>query len=391
MRQAPFAHRFIEGITTSAMPLGYLLAGGDWNSCLFLVYIIHSIASYFYHVYPSENTYFFHVEFINILITERVYAITGNIWIYMLCVCNVLFEPTRSHTFVIIYVFLFFSIYSSYTGDYTTFHNFFFSCVLIFYCFSCFFHSFEDQYDTLSTLSTTLYHVYLGVASFIEVGMYQHNDTHTDDHIPILFIGIIRCIGFFLFTFLMTTKLIQEPRRLRSILSCATAIVLSPLSVYVIIRQLLHSRNQALQDEAVHTFMTCFYLAYVASDMIVGGVFYPQYFPFLEGWLHHIGTTLAFSYSYFWFHQNNVVICMNCVIEISSIILCLARIFYDNPTIMRWKHKTFYHLFLWSRIIMPCFLLIYFFPLYSKIAVLFSLSMTSLNLYWITKMSHRSF
>lgn len=389
MKETPFVYRFFDGITTSTIPMGYLLAGGEWYRYVFWVSMIHSIASYFYHVCPSKTTYFLDIELINIMVTERIYSITGNIWIYILCVCSVLFEPTRSHLFVVIYLFMFVITYSSYTGRYMTFYNFYSFCSFVLFCFSCFFHSFGYPYYNHASLSTSLYHFCLGVASSIEVGMYQNDVNHTDNTSE-LFVGLVRCLGFFLFAFLLTTKLTQEPRRTRGIFSGITATILSPLSVYVIIQQLLYSRDLPFQNEAVHNFMTYFYLAYVVADTIVGHIFYPQYFPLLEGWLHHIITSTMFCYFYFWSHDNIVIICMNCVIEISTIVMCLSRIFYDNPAIVKFKHKTFYHLFLWSRIIMPCFLLVYFFPLYNTISKIFTFLITSLNLYWIIKMSCRS-
>jgi hypothetical protein len=214
LKQAPFTYRFLDGITTSSMALGYLLSGGKWNSCLFLIYLIHAVASYCYHVYPSETTYFLDVKLINVMITERIYSVAANIRIYILCVCCVLLEPTRSHLFVMVYGGMSLSVYSFYTGNFMTFYHFYFFCAFVFFCLSFFFHSSGRQH-TLSTLFTCLYHICLGGASFIEVNKYQNN--------PYYYHAGVHCLSFFLFTFLLTTTWIHGPKRTGSIFSAVTA------------------------------------------------------------------------------------------------------------------------------------------------------------------------
>ena len=162
--------------------------------------------------------------------------------------------------------------------------------------------------------------------------MYEGEITNTSD-------GFLRYCAYFLFLSFVMTRMTQNPKRLRSILSLTTALVLSPLSFLVIYREVWFGES----GEQIQYLMANCYLAYVVVDLLVGMVYYPEYFTFLEGWLHHLGTFLFVHYGYYLNPLKRTRVCVQLVVETPSIILFLSRVLYDVPWIQKMK-KTFFYL-----------------------------------------------
>jgi hypothetical protein len=211
--------------------------------------------------------------------------------------------------------------------------------------------------------------------------MYAKDITNTTD-------GFLRYCAYLLFVSYGMIRMTKNPKRLRSMLSFITALVLSPLSFYETYRQIQYGGRVELfhGDTQIHYFMTHFYLAYVVVDILVGVIYYPQYFTFLEGWLHHFGT---FLFVYCTYHHNPdkiMLISMGFIVETSSILLFLSRIFYDVPWIQKIKNNCFYPLFLVFRIIIPTLLILYLYQLCDVACYFIYGSTTVLYIYWLMKM-----
>lgn len=227
----------------------------------------------------------------------------------------------------------------------------------------------------LTMMTCVLYHMYLAAISALEVPMYEGEITNTSD-------GFLRYCAYFLFLSFVMTRMTQNPKRLRSILSLTTAFVLSPLSFLVIYREVFFGEN----SEQIQYFMGHFYLAYIVIDLLVGMVYYPEYFTFLEGWLHHIGTSFIVYYGYYVSPMKRTRVCVLLIVETSSIVLFLSRILYDVPWIQKIKKKIFYPGFLLFRILVPICIVLYLKLLSDVYDFLIFGSFTSLNLYWLVKM-----
>jgi len=375
----PFIFGFLEGITTLCIPIGYLLARGDWTIFLFWVYLAHFAASFLNHLFPTKTTYFLDIAMINLMVMERFYLITGNVWVYVFFLGTMLFECEVSSLPMIIRVIASMLLFAH--GQFSFFYIYLSVIIAVFYFLSIKFQQEEDI--IMATFTCVLYHLYLGILSMIEVGLYDKSITNTTD-------GFVRYCSFFIFIAHVMTNLTNNPKRLRSILSFTTALVLSPLSIHQIWKQVEHGRIETFQgDIQIQYSMHVFYLAYVCVDTFVGLVYYPEYFTFLEGWTHHICSALIVIYYNFFKSENRVLICMNSVIEISSILLFTSKIFYDVEWVQKVKKKLFFNMFLFFRIIVPTMIVVYFYRLVDAIGYFFYASFTLLNLYWLIKISHR--
>lgn len=375
---------FLEGATTLSMPIGYLYMGCSWKSTLFWVYIIHFLASFFYHVFPCKWTLYLDLSMINLMIMERGYFITKSVWVYIFYIISIIAEPFPRQAILMVRVFVIVCLEQRHTPTFIYLWSvFIWILVAFFYLYSC--HLYKQGNALMSTLTCMVYHFLLGVVSALEVYAYSDEITNTTH-------GFLRYIIYFIFLFYTITHFTKDPKRLNSVMSFTTALVLSPLSIHQIYKQIQYGRHDTFQDDAhIQYFMQTLYMAYVASDFAVGWFYYPGYFTFLEGWAHHIGTFSFISYYYFIKPEKLILICMNQIIEVSSILLVASRIFYDVDWIQHIKKKYFFHIFLLCRVILPTLLFIYFYQLFDFFGCIVYVSMTSLHMYWLFKIYlHRS-
>jgi len=359
---------FFEGFSTFGMLSAYLYRGGDATSFLFWIYVAHFLSSFAFHMCPNKWTRFLDMSMINLMIMERGYLKTQNIWIYYFCLTSMLLEPLPHEIMVMTRAAVVCA-----QGQTTFVYMYFWVIVAVFFIESC---KFQDQGDRLWTMLTcVLYHIYLAAISALEVPMYVEEITNTTD-------GFLRYCAYFLFVSYVMTRITKNPKRLRSILSLMTALVLSPLSFLEIYTEISSGHH----NDEIQFFMANFYLAYVMVDLLVGMLYYPEYFSFLEGWLHHLGTFLFVYYGYYMNPMKRTRVCVQLIVETSSIFLFLPRVFYDVSWIQRMKRIIFYPSFFMFRIVVPIFIVIYLQLLNDVYDFLIFGSFTLLNFYWLVKM-----
>ena len=366
---------FLEGISTLDMTLAYLYMGGSGTTFLFGIYLVHFFASFAFHILHNRLTRFLDMAMIQLLIMERGYLKTRNVWFYVFCLSGMWFVPDPYDLMVL----LINAAVASTQGDITYAYLYLWGFTLVFYLYSCIFQLLD--HPVLPTLLCVLYHTYLGVLSAMEVPMYKEGITNTTD-------GLVRYCAYFLWFSYVMTRLTKDPRRLRSILSLLTAVVLTPLSFYQIYRQVqCGGRYKSFQgDQATQYFTSHFYLAYVVADIVVGMAYYPEYFTLLEGWLHHIGTFSFVVYTYYHNPVKRIFVGIFMMVETPSILLFFSRVLYDVPWAQRIKKKFFYPVFFVFRIVLPTLLVAYLYHLFDFSSYLIYTSFIAINLYWLIKM-----
>lgn len=165
--ETPFFYRLLEGLTTFSMPLGFLIGGGKPASMLFLFYLLHSLASFSFHLFPSAHTYFLDISLIDLLCMERRYMTSHNLWVYTLYLVSMLAEDTKTHWGVVLRIGL--GIASTWTG------SVYYLCMvmIMFLTFlqSC--HYAEKNDVAKTTLTCCLFHLYLGCVSYMETAYYD--------------------------------------------------------------------------------------------------------------------------------------------------------------------------------------------------------------------------
>lgn len=174
-----------------------------------------------------------------------------------------------------------------------------------------------------------------------------------------------------------------NPKRLRSVLTLVCSSVLTPLSFYQTIRQF--QQPHVIYKSVMQTHMILFYLAYCLVDTIFANVCCPEYFSLLEGWIHHISTGLGALY--YLNHEKQVAVCICFILETSTIVMSLFRIFYDKEWALFLRDNVFRIMFVIFRLVLPNYFMYYF---YDLIADSISLSMiglnTAVNMYWLQKL-----
>jgi len=133
---------------------------------------------------------------------------------------------------------------------------------------------------------------------------------------------------------------LTDPFRYQSVLSLIVASILAPLSIWETFIDAL--------PEKFRLEMHFFYIAYCLADIYHGQMYYPQYFPFLEGWFHHLLTGGYVAYSVY---QNQLrPCCVGMIVEVPSIILFASRVFRGNETVAWCKEYIYPPLFILFRL-----------------------------------------
>lgn len=369
--QTPFVYKLAEGITTLMMPIGHVIAGGNVYSILFFIYSLHACTSFCFHLFPSEITYWVDVCMMNLLIMERFYSITGIVWVYPMYLISMLIEPVKSYKYILGRVVIVISILSCF--------NIYDICLWMI-CILTFIQSFYySVYGHIfkTTLTFCLYHLYLGILSALEVR--HHKLMFTTALMPTM----LRFSAYYVFLFYIVYSITDNPKRLRNVLSLMASIILTPLSFYQAWCQFFSFPHHIYQDDIQIPMVLCF-MAYAIMDMIMGLFFYPQYMTFLEAWLHHIGFTLTLTY---YLRVEKLTLCCMCmVIETSTILLSLFKIFYDYAWILWLRDNHFTWMFCLFRIWFPTFFMFYFYNLLvDNLAIFFYIINMILNTYWLRK------
>lgn len=175
-----------------------------------------------------------------------------------------------------------------------------------------------------------------------------------------------------------------NPKRLRSILTLASSSILTPLSFYQCLRQF--QQPHEIYKSYMQAQMILFYLAYCVVDTVFVNICAPNYFGLLEGWFHHIFTGIWALY--YLDHEIMVAISMGMIIETSTIVMALFRIFYDANWALFLRDYVFYYMFIVFRLILPNYFMYYFYHLFADPLAVFLLGLNTLvNLYWLLKLS----
>lgn len=95
--ELPLSLRIIEGLTTN-MLLGYLYAGGKLYSPLSFVYILHWMASFNQHVFPSYKNFLIDTHFIDMVVMEKMFYVFHSYWIYI--VYLILLDSNQHHSYI---------------------------------------------------------------------------------------------------------------------------------------------------------------------------------------------------------------------------------------------------------------------------------------------------
>lgn len=356
----------LEDVSTLSMPLGYLLSGGRPDTILFLIYLLYCLFSSISIFIPSPIGEWLKLSFFHLTMMERSYRKTGCVWLYPIFLLTFWWETQKNASYQWT---LLRAMMVALVGQISFQYLYHWICVVCLYLYHVKFILLEDEYMT--RMIYFLYHLHQGTLAVIE----QYPDYST---------GWVeqwfRYCCYFSFVFQTAHHLSSDPKRLRSVLTGMTAIVLTPLSYYQIISQ-VQQTNQIYFDN-FQIEMILFYLAYATMDLLFGKFFYPQYMPLLDGWFHHLAT--IFFGIYYLFSENRVLFCMCMVIETSTIFLSLFRIFYDVAFILWLRDRYFTTIFIIFRLLFPTGIMIFFRSLLvDPLAIVIYLVNMVLNGYWL--------
>jgi len=230
----------------------------------------------------------------------------------------------------------------------------------------------------ISTCMCAVYHLLLGYSCWRETEYYLVVDGGED---PSLIHQLIRYTSYFLFVFNMSLNLTDDPKRLRSVLSLMTAVILTPLSFYEISKFILQN-GIFFHDNFQLRMLEC-YMSYCIADTIVARIYYPQYFGVLDGWFHHLSTFLFILYYYD--KKSAIVPCIGFMTETSSVILCASRVFYGNTQLKWLKTNIFPTIFLLFRVVFLGLVICLFENLQSSGMFIWYCLFVGVNLSWFKK------
>ena len=207
----------------------------------------------------------------------------------------------------------------------------------------------KDVFRT--TLTCCLFHLYLGCISYMETTHYNFDyEQHRIEK-------LLKYCFYLIFIFHTSTYITDNKRHVNCVLTFITSLVLTPFALY---ETWVQCRTPSLQHmDALQEDMLLFYIAFCIMDMVIGYWYYPEYFKWLEGVLHHIVTMLFASY-FLWAHKE-INFCISLIEEFSSIFLILYHLF---PHVTLFK-KIFHQFFVLFRIVIPTVALVLIIPILS--------------------------
>lgn len=364
--KTPVFYRLLEGFTTFSMLIGFWMGGGHTGSSLCFLYILHSLASFCFHLFPSQLTYFLDLSMIDWITMERGYMTSYNLWVYPCYIALLFVEDTKTQWGLMTRVGLMIvsiSVQSVY-------HLCMWLLVVLTFLQSCRYVLKKDVFKT--TLTCCLFHLYLGVVSYMEA-------THYDWQHQLGWIEkFLKYCSYFAFIFYTTTFITDKKRQLKCVLTFFTSVVLTPLSLYETWVQCQTPTIRHMDD--LQEEILLFYIAFCVMDMMIGHLHYPEYFKWLEGILHHL-VTMLFAFYFLWANKK-VNFCIGLIEEFSSIFLNLHRLFPHVPIFKKLFHVSF----VVFRIVVPTWIM-YYLPDIMNGPISFSLygSATTLNIYWFFK------
>jgi len=134
-------------------------------------------------------------------------------------------------------------------------------------------------------------------------------------------------------------------KRIASILTFCSSLVLTPVGCLAFHRICTTDDPQALYyDHWAIREAPKFFVAFAGCDMFFSRYFYPNAFPILDGWIHHITTGLFALWS---IHHRPFDFAASLIVEVPTIILSITRMFPG----MSFLRKVFPFLFFFFRIL----------------------------------------
>jgi hypothetical protein len=372
-------YNLLDGTSTGFMLLGFILAHGTQNIIILNMYLAHWFISFCYHMYSTKTLYLADTLSIQLLVCERIHAGLGPYWgnfSRIFFISNPIinkFINFDSHNYTVFFISYFTFVYL-YFCKYKLLYLFSMLSSGIFFYIS-YYYCAKNNY-TLASVHCIIYHFYQGLASYIEGPYYNfiHNDITQ----------FLRYLTYFSFTFMIAQKQKIVNYRLQSVISLSAATLLAPIGCYEVYTYFTDYNNYINTYTINYPYRRetiLFYLTYAFADTVYGNIYYPEYFPMLEGWIHHLFSS---AYAIYCLNNNNATSCLAMIVEIPSIILFSSKVFNNNKIISYSRKKIFPYLFILFRVIILWFIVM---NLYNKnllelngviVFHLFAL----LNLYW---------
>jgi len=373
-------YRIVEGVSTGAMLTGMFPYAIKYPHLIFS-YAVHWIASIRYHMDRNPTTYYGDITLINIIINERLalhFQQSAPVVFIGAILSNVVFPPSPLHHNSVIALATVGTILCAISnpGRSGLYLTSFISTGILFYL-STWAEKLGER--RLSMLLCVYYHLTLGIYSYLESSFYPLEGDRG------LATSLLRYISWFCYVFSQTTRdKTMIAFQYQSVVSLMTATILAPLGIWQTMACLTSIVPRL--SESVSREIHIFYLAYCISDVYHGMRYYPQFFPMIEGWLHHVMTG---GYVLMCMSQGHYLPCsVSMIVEAPSIILFSSRVFYGHPTIVWLKKKFFLPSFILFRIVFLGIITVWLYRSneIGVSVVVFSMLFSLLNLHWIAKM-----
>jgi hypothetical protein len=372
-------YNLLEGTSTGFMLLGFILAHGTQNSTIFNMYLAHWFISLCYHMYSTKTLYLADTLSIQLLVCERIHYGLGPYWgnfsriffIFNPIINKVInFDP---HNYTVFFISQFTLLYLFFCKYKLLYLLSMLSSGVFFYI--SYYYYVKNNY-TLASISCIIYHFFQGVSSYIEGPYYVFTQNDITQ--------FLRYFCYFSFMFMIAQKQKIVSYRLQSVISLSAATMLAPIGCYEMYKYFsdydnyinTYTINYPYRRETI-----LFYLTYAFADTVYGCIYYPEYFPILEGWVHHLCSS---AYALYCLKSINTPSCLAMIVEIPSIILFSSRVFNTNKIISYLRKKWFPYIFIIFRVIIFWFIVM---NLYSKnllnlYNVIFFHMFATLNIHW---------
>lgn len=175
---------------------------------------------------------------------------------------------------------------------------------------------------------------------------------------------------------------LMTARQFSWILTLFASLVLTPIGLSETLALMTDSSNLLFSmTEEFRRQIHIFYLAYAVADSYLGICYYGQYFPWLSGVVHHGVSGLYVLEKLSSNHLQEMPITM--IVETSTILLSLHRIFYSDARI-RWIYRHIFPIvFLIFRIICPTIILYHDRMVITPSTRFLFMPFIILNIYWL--------
>jgi len=296
-------------------------------------------------LYRTPSSYILDITLIDIIINERIATyipVIGPIVFGTAIASNIIYPPyPRHHNNIIIKGILGIVL----AGLFYREENIFYYWMINVLTGSFFYISewaLQSQHRHLSALTCIYYHFGLGIVSYFEATSFHPQ--LPSNPVMVMTTSFLKYCSWFFYLFNQVTRDKRlDAYQAQSILSLMAASFLAPIGIWENIMFYVGGTGIEWIRQELHLF----YLAYVVADTYHGLKYYPQYFPLIEGWIHHVLTGLFVFYQLY--NRQLRPISVGMIVELPSIILFSSRVFYPR---LKWiKKHIFPSLFVFCRII----------------------------------------